>query len=403
MGCYLSSEALGNEGDSGISYGFSSSGTAYFGVDATPTCFVDFAFNSAYATWTPTVGFTDAVGSTVTHIACSPIIANGAGGSLLCDFPVTRMVGTSFDITVPYAPTTDGNGQPAVRTFISAVFLHEGTPITSPVSTRTVYTGTATVYTTTVTNTVNTVWVDPAPGVCNNVVAPAKDKKKKRAIQTCVQDHELIAYMQKEPSVYSPFCATLTVPPAAEQTYPPALAAYTGSPPIITSACSCAFKSDHKNKHKNKNKAGQQPVPPTKTAQAILRRATYPPKCNGDLVLRALLGNSASASAFCETYTTITPSAGYVYPKYVTPYTTCTARIVSGCSCLKGLSPPSLVPPTCTNPPASPLPVVHDYAGPTASYKSGSTITSTTAATPFTTYTDTYTNVVATSTYGCTQ
>ncbi|KAK6332807.1 hypothetical protein TWF696_002829 [Orbilia brochopaga] len=405
MGCMLSCPALEqerlNSPDAGtVSYGFEPSGTALFGVAANPECIENPPFPGfpgadyeAWPVWTPTLRYYDAVGGTLTSQTCSPVTKD-VPGSLLCDVPTSRITGRSFDITVPYGYTTE-NGEQKTRTLISAIWLHEGVPITSPISTRTTYTTTLTEYTATDYTTTNTVWVDPTDGVC----PPTKKKGKRGA---CVNDRALIVKMQQEPAVYSPLCATLTVPPAADQTYPAALSAYTISPPVITSACSCAF--DLEDKKKDQKDAYKRPQMVTRSAQAILPRApvtssvafVYPPKCNADLVLRAMIRSSSSASAFCATYTTITPSAGYAHPKYVSDYATCTARIVSGCSCLMGLSPPTVVPPTCTNP----APAARVYAGPAHTYKQGSTITVLTTAS--TTSTVWHTDTVVTSTYGCT-
>ena len=55
--------------------------------------------------------------------------------------------------------------------------------------------------------------------------------------------------------------------------------------------------------------------------------------CNADNCLRALSGNSASASAYCSAYTTATQTATTGFPTYV-PAECGPSRVSSACTCL---------------------------------------------------------------------
>ncbi|MCJ1244144.1 Phosphatidylinositol 4-kinase type 2-beta [Trapelia coarctata] len=81
--------------------------------------------------------------------------------------------------------------------------------------------------------------------------------------------------------------------------------------------------------------------------------------CNHDNCYRALAGHSASASAFCATYTTAVQTATTAFPIYATPCSSTPARISSACSCVF----PSTT--TTTAPGFTPTPIIN------ATYRNG--------------------------------
>lgn len=61
--------------------------------------------------------------------------------------------------------------------------------------------------------------------------------------------------------------------------------------------------------------------------------------CSHDNCLRALLGQSADASAFCATYTTAVQTATTALPTYATQCSNLPSRVSSACSCLNTAAP----------------------------------------------------------------
>ncbi|KAJ6262714.1 hypothetical protein Dda_1270 [Drechslerella dactyloides] len=154
--------------------------------------------------------------------------------------------------------------------------------------------------------------------------------------------------MQLDPSIYSHFCMTSIVPPATEQAYPLTLSQYITSPPALPAPAPMHPARIKNHHHQNENP--QQPLLLTPMLLTLVKRTNHRPNINGVLVLRAMLGDPADAAAFYETHTTIAPMP--VYSRW---------------SRYKGLSPPPIIPPTCTDP----LPARVQYSGLDASYSDG--------------------------------
>ncbi|KAK6359419.1 hypothetical protein TWF696_000579 [Orbilia brochopaga] len=155
----------------------------------------------------------------------------------------------------------------------------------------------------------------------------------------CNSDNVLRALKGKSDQA-SAFCSTYTLSSATSgQPYPTYISKWSTESTRISSACTCLNSGNPATTSATTTPALTTTPATTSATTPVTTTRTTTIKCNGDNVLRALLGRPSDASAFCQTYTLSAATAGQSYPSYIAKYSTQATRISSACTCLVGPAP----------------------------------------------------------------